>query len=225
MVLFLLLHGEAYPVTNEKSLKPWELIRDKTISQLVFSYEMVLTEMRTHARANRTIKEWVDRLDRERDEFVQSMPVVPDKSPDEPKAECPHCREVYDAAAKGLAVNRQAEPKADSYIDAFLAMALPRIADLMQADPEDATPDGRELMLLADLADRYERQKYPEFSGRPVRPHRSGGGGPPTPERPIEPIFSGLALPPVPCSCIGHCGGGLLASGVYCRAQNRGAEP
>lgn len=77
------------------------------------------------------------------------------------------------------------EPPA-SHIDAFLAMALPRIAALMQADPEDATPEGRELMLLADLADRYERQKYPEFSGRPVKPHRSGGGGPPAPEPPIE---------------------------------------
>lgn len=73
-----------------------------------------------------------------------------------------------------------------SHIDAFLAMALPRIGDLMQADPEDASPEGRELMLLADLADRYERQKYPEFAGRPVKPHRSGGGGPPAPEAPIE---------------------------------------
>lgn len=79
------------------------------------------------------------------------------------------------------------EPTA-SHIDAFLAMALPRIAGLMQADPEDATPEGRELMLLAELADRYERQKYPEFSGRPVKPHRSGGGGPPAPEPPIEVI-------------------------------------
>ncbi len=83
-------------------------------------------------------------------------------------------------------VDSQSETRAESYIDAFLAMALPRIGDLMQADPEDDTPEGRELMLLADLADRYERQKYPEFAGRPVKPHRSGGGGPPAREKPIE---------------------------------------
>jgi hypothetical protein len=46
------------------------------------------------------------------------------------------------------------------HIDAFLALALPRVADLMQADPED----GRELMLLVQLAELYESQKYPDFA-------------------------------------------------------------
>lgn len=56
-----------------KDVNPWELIHDKTISQFVFTYEMILTEMRTHAKADRTIKEWVERLDSERDEFVEAM--------------------------------------------------------------------------------------------------------------------------------------------------------
>lgn len=73
-----------------------------------------------------------------------------------------------------------------SHLDAFLGIALPRIGQLMESDPGDSTPDGRELSLLAQLAELYERQKYPEFSGRPVRPHRSGGGAPSLPEPPIE---------------------------------------
>ena len=56
-----------------KDVNPWELIHDKAISQLVFAYEMVLTEMRTHGRANKTIREWVERLDSERDEFAVAM--------------------------------------------------------------------------------------------------------------------------------------------------------
>lgn len=52
---------------------PWELIKDKNVSQLVFAYEMVLTEMRTHAKAGGIIAEWVKRLDFERDEFVRSQ--------------------------------------------------------------------------------------------------------------------------------------------------------
>jgi hypothetical protein len=54
------------------NLNPWELIKDKDVSQLVFAYEMVLTEMRTHSRGDRLIAEWVKRLDSERDEFVRS---------------------------------------------------------------------------------------------------------------------------------------------------------
>jgi len=74
-----------------KDVNPWELIHDKAISQLVFAYEAVLTEMRTHARADRTIKEWVKRLDFERDEFVKSMLV----KPDEPEAKfTPHAMAV-----------------------------------------------------------------------------------------------------------------------------------
>ena len=59
---------------------PWELVKDKNVSQLVFAYEMVLTEMRTHARGSKLIAEWVKRLDSERDEFVRSQsdaPVTP----------------------------------------------------------------------------------------------------------------------------------------------------
>jgi hypothetical protein len=52
---------------------PWELVKDKDVSQLVFAYEMVLTEMRTHAKADRLIAEWVKRLDSERDAFVHSQ--------------------------------------------------------------------------------------------------------------------------------------------------------
>lgn len=60
----------------------WELIRDPLVSQLVFAYEMVLTEMRTYAKAgDRTIAEWVRRLDFERDEFVNQM-LAPQPQPD-----------------------------------------------------------------------------------------------------------------------------------------------
>lgn len=56
-----------------KERNPWELIADKDISHLVFAFEAVLTEMRTHARGDRTIREWVKRLDSERDDFVRTM--------------------------------------------------------------------------------------------------------------------------------------------------------
>lgn len=87
-----------------KAVNPWELIHDKTISQLVFSYEMVLTEMRTHAKANRTIKEWVARLDFDRDEFVKSMLVKPDEPSCEYVniSECPKCNERLQLTAEAL---------------------------------------------------------------------------------------------------------------------------
>lgn len=50
-----------------------ELIYDPNIKQLVFAYESILTEMRTHSAANPLIRQWVDKLDYERDEFVQSV--------------------------------------------------------------------------------------------------------------------------------------------------------
>ena len=74
--------SEAHRPSNQEA-HPWELIRDKAVSQLVFTYEMVLTEMRTHARTARrgsALKEWVERLDRERDEFVKSMLGRPDET-------------------------------------------------------------------------------------------------------------------------------------------------
>jgi hypothetical protein len=43
--------------------------------EVLFAYEMVLTEMRTHARADRTIAEWVRRLDFARDEHSQIMQI------------------------------------------------------------------------------------------------------------------------------------------------------
>lgn len=76
-----------------KDVNPWELIHDKTISQLVFAYEAVLTEMRTHAKVNATVRNWVARLDYDRDEFVKSMLV----KPDEPRAtRCNHPPEARD---------------------------------------------------------------------------------------------------------------------------------
>lgn len=76
---------------SSKEVNPWDLIADKAIQQLVFGYEMVLTEMRTHARAARTgsaLKEWVARLDQARDEFVREA-VKGERSPDE--TECGLC--------------------------------------------------------------------------------------------------------------------------------------
>lgn len=62
--------------------RPDELIEDREIQQLVFAYEMVLTEMRTHARRARrgsALKEWVERLDRARDEFMRAALPTSDK--------------------------------------------------------------------------------------------------------------------------------------------------
>jgi len=50
--------------------------------------------------------------------------------------------------------------------DAILEPALARIAHLMASDPADNTPDGRELSLLAELAEMYEKQKFPDLAAK-----------------------------------------------------------
>lgn len=66
--------GKPKPPAPTEAVHPHELILDKDVQQLVFEYESVLTEMRTHSRheSNRTMKEWVARLDQARDEFVRA---------------------------------------------------------------------------------------------------------------------------------------------------------
>jgi pyridoxal/pyridoxine/pyridoxamine kinase len=62
-------------------IHPEDFINDLEIKQLVINFEAILTEMRTHARANRTIAEWVNRLDFARDEFTRyKFPVVAEKN-------------------------------------------------------------------------------------------------------------------------------------------------
>lgn len=68
-----------------KDISPWLCFPDGHSRDLVFAYEMVLTEMRAHARSNRTIKQWVARLDSARDEFVRASPVPADSALPGPK--------------------------------------------------------------------------------------------------------------------------------------------
>lgn len=64
---------------------PHTLIEDKAASQLVFAYEAILSEMRTYADAgDRTIANWVQRLDSEREDFVRA---AQDTSPRKPGLE------------------------------------------------------------------------------------------------------------------------------------------
>jgi hypothetical protein len=107
---------EAPQLPSNQEVHPWELIRDKDVSQLVFTYEMVLTEMRTHARTARrgsALKEWVERLDRERDEFVKSMLVRPDET-----SELSRALHVIDEAGK---------------LSDWINRARPVITELMEA--------------------------------------------------------------------------------------------
>lgn len=55
------------------TIEPTTLVEDEATRDLLAVYEAVLTEMRTHARApqNHTIRQWVERIDAARDEFVQ----------------------------------------------------------------------------------------------------------------------------------------------------------
>lgn len=100
-----------------KNVNPWELITDKTVSQLVFAYEMVLTEMRKYT-SNRGIREWVVRLDSERDDFVDAMtrraaePTCSHSAPPPNARWCSKCGALYDGSEwlyPSSAPNRPAE--------------------------------------------------------------------------------------------------------------------
>lgn len=54
---------------RKKVAQPEEV--SPTARQLLFVYEAILTEMRTHATVDRQIAEWVKRLDDARDEAVR----------------------------------------------------------------------------------------------------------------------------------------------------------
>jgi hypothetical protein len=49
-----------------------EDLKNSALGRLTLSFETVLSEMRTHAQANRLIAGWVETLDAARDEFVSS---------------------------------------------------------------------------------------------------------------------------------------------------------
>lgn len=49
-----------------------EDLNNSAIGRLILSFETVLSEMRSHAQANRLIAGWVETLDAARDEFVSS---------------------------------------------------------------------------------------------------------------------------------------------------------
>jgi N-dimethylarginine dimethylaminohydrolase len=68
-------------MSKPKDISPWLSFPNAAQRELVFAYEMILTEMRTHARAksNRTIREWVKRLDEARDEYVRTLPTSSDR--------------------------------------------------------------------------------------------------------------------------------------------------
>lgn len=51
----------------------------KELCDLLYAYELVLTEMRTHALPGGIVREWVTRLDMERDFFAGRIGQSPDR--------------------------------------------------------------------------------------------------------------------------------------------------
>ena len=58
---------------DKKGVQPWMLFEKGPMRDLVFAYESVLTEMRSLATTDLTIRSWVQRIDYERDTFVRVL--------------------------------------------------------------------------------------------------------------------------------------------------------
>lgn len=59
---------------DKEGIHPWMLVPEGPVRDLLFAYEAILTEMRSHGDGgDRIPAEWVKRLDQSRDEFVRSV--------------------------------------------------------------------------------------------------------------------------------------------------------